>query len=180
MTGRTAGDLIVPVSDVDQMRLPDVCARHGEPAAERADLVISAPWKRKHSRFYYLVFTWERAGEPARDRKLVTVPGWPLCARCLAIARARKRLAAALALTGLLLLVGAIAGRIAAGEPGAVLALPLLAGLLALPASLVVLVGASPSRLARASLSQDAAILQIADPTPAFVTQWRDRDPLAP
>jgi hypothetical protein len=59
--------------------VPEVCARHGEPAVKRVDTAMSSrpPW------WTYLLggglLAFLVAG---RTRKVVSVSGWPLCARC--------------------------------------------------------------------------------------------------
>ena len=133
--------------------MPNVCARHGRPAVERARIrLISKP----PSWTYGLVFLGGIvfAIVTMALRKTVWAPAWPFCDQC----RARRNQLMAIGLSIVTLGVLGLAGTIAligANPDHPAIGLGLLASILVLFAALVVLARSKWVFLAGANVSED-------------------------
>ena len=157
----------------DRPTLPDRCVKHGLPAATRVDFVVrSKPdigRRRKLLRPDHNAP--DRLAEYADKVTYVRLAGWPLCERCLR----QRRLSLA---TASLLFFGGLAALIAAFLIGAlvdgdqpILIVPILAGFAAMLASPWALQPGSMPRLTQTRATDDASVVQVADPNPAFTAQ---------
>jgi len=115
---------------------PDCCAKHGLPAVRRVDFVVkSRPKLGSMGRLAVPGYTAVgRAAEYLTKVKFIKVAGWPLCIRCV------RRRTLGLAVAGVLFFGGVAAIAVAvvialATSPGRLLAVPFLAGFLAILAS---------------------------------------------
>ncbi len=138
--------------------VPDVCARHGEPAVrrQRVQLISRAPgWALPLIVFGLLIY----ALVVFAVRKSVVAPAWPFCAQCLDARRRRRRTGlvllgmAALSTLGAVVLIGPLHND--AGGSGFLLALLLIL------AAVIVFGTGSWAYTSRARVSQDGYSVQV-------------------
>jgi hypothetical protein len=133
--------------------MPNVCARHGRPAVERARIrLISKP----PSWTYGLVFLGGIvfAIVTMALRKTVWAPAWPFCDQCRAKRTQMMAIGLGIVTLGVLSLAGTIA-LISANPDNPAIGLGLLASILVLLAALVVLARSKRVFLAGANVSED-------------------------
>lgn len=150
--------------------LPSCCARHGRDAVRRKDFALQSRAKPEGSRFMSAnaLGMAGRLGEKARKTRFVRVRGWPLCSVCV-----RKRLSLFLLTqvvfwSGLILVLAAVVGRIASGEPSALLGGLLGLGVVLMLGSAFVFYLGSVPRLVQARASEDGQFVIISRPHPNF------------
>jgi hypothetical protein len=133
--------------------MPNVCARHGRPAVERARIrLISKPpsWTYGLAFLGGIVF----AIVTMALRKTVWAPAWPFCDQCRAKRSQLMAIGLGIVALGVLCLAGTIA-LISANPNSPALGLGLLASILVLFAALIVLARSKRVFLAGANVSQD-------------------------
>ncbi|NUT38287.1 MAG: hypothetical protein HOV79_35020 [Hamadaea sp.] len=170
--------LTLTTVDLAGAQAPDVCARHGRPAVARHDLNLVARTKRPGDP---MITDTNIGGMITRaadefENPPVRVPGWPLCATCLTRRRTGIAATKALVVAAPILLIAALVLGLAAG-PGAVSTALFAAGLLALPLALWTGLNARVAGLARITVDADRTVATLRDPSPAFLEQWRQRNP---
>lgn len=164
-------------SELATVVLPEVCARHGLPAAARAELALTVRKKRPHDP---IILDTNIGGMAARaadqlNQEAVRRTDWPLCRRCAS--RRGKSLATAkiLAVAGVVLIVAAVVLRIAGGQSASAGVL-FGAGILAFPLALWAGLRSRVAAIVAVTLSQDRTEVTIHKPHEAFVRQWRERN----
>jgi hypothetical protein len=170
----SARSVSVPASWVTSGRaMPAHCARHGLPAARRADFALQSRPQMPNNQWTNgnLFSTVGRLSDRARRVKVVRVQAWPLCARCARTRAIWLTAAQILFWGGLAAAVGAIVARILADEPSPVLGIPLLGGFALVLASPFVLQVAALGRITQAETSADGSQVLVRDAHPAFVEE---------
>jgi hypothetical protein len=149
--------------------VPEVCARHGEPATERRAIkVISRPpaWSYPLIILGGLVFLIVVLA----TRKTVAVPNWPFCPRCKTLRGRLLGIGLGLIALGVLGFVGGVAVTSSAPDSSAGGFLVLFA-VLVLLAGIIVAVRSAPLAVARAQTSQDGRWVLVKSAHPAFAAR---------
>lgn len=170
--------LSLTTTDLVGAQAPDVCSRHGLPAAQRPDLNLVARTKKPGDP---MITDTNIGGMIVRaadelENPPVRVPGWPLCAKCLARRRIGIAATKALVVVAPILILAPIVLGIAAG-PSARNGVLFFGGLLALPLALWTGLSSRVAGLARVTVNSERTIATLRDPSPAFLAQWRQRNP---
>ena len=150
--------------------LPSCCARHGRDAVRRKNFVLQSRAKPEGSRFMSAnpLGMAGRLGEKARATRFVRVRGWPLCSVCVRKRLSLFSLTQVMFWSGLILVLAAVAGRIASGQPSALLGgLAGLGFVLLLGSAFFFYIGSVP-RLVQARASEDGESVTIRRPHPNF------------
>ncbi|BEL08127.1 hypothetical protein Q0Z83_063180 [Actinoplanes sichuanensis] len=158
----------------DGARLPDVCARHGSSAAQRADFVIkSRPDLGSPGRLAIPGYTvLNRADDYAKKVKFIEVSGWPLCARCVR-RRAGGRLAAGILFFGGIaaMVISAVAG-LTFADGNRLLSIPFMAGFV--EAALLapwIFAWSGLALTTRTQATPDGTAVRVDEPDPEFRRQ---------
>lgn len=161
-------------------QLPDVCVKHGRPAAQRVDFAMQSRTRISGSRALSgnVLSTGNRLGQWAQQVRITHVRGWPLCRRCALRRAVLMTLSNVLFWGGLVLLAGSILGAILL-EPGQgkqTLLAPALLGFGLPLVAVVPFVAGSLPRLTHARTSSDGESVLIESPHPAFAEQITEHD----
>ncbi len=138
--------------------VPDVCARHGEPAQERKRVrFVSKPPQWAYvlillGAIVYLIVV-------SSLRKTVIAPAWPFCVRCREFRNRMLAIGLGVLALGIVLFIGSIALASSSDAAGPIPALGVFVGLILLIAGIVVAGQASAPVVAGGQVSQDGAWL---------------------
>jgi hypothetical protein len=151
--------------------VPDVCARHGEPAVQRRKVSFSTRppgWSYVLILVGVLLFVIVAVAM----RKTVVAPAWPFCARCTELRSRRLKTGLGLLGAAVVVLIGSIAAAAVVTSDDTVGATILIVGDLLFLAGLVaglIVVGQSSWRaVATGVLSPDGLWVGVLSPSQAF------------
>lgn len=150
--------------------VPQVCARHGEPAAG-----VKTRFRSRTPGWAYALLALGVVPyliAVAATRTTIVAPSWPFCAQCKALRTRNLILGLSGIVVGIALFcaMGAVAGADFAAARALAYLLVMLA-LAALIAGVVVTGRAAPGALAQAWVREDGAWLDVWSPNPKFAAQ---------
>ncbi len=150
--------------------VPQVCARHGEPAAEGVRTRFQS---RPPSWSYVLLILGALPFliVAYSVRKTVYAPSWPFCAQCKALRTRLLVIGCVTLVAGAALFAGGVVASGGATDGNSVGGLLLLVGLFVAIAGLVVMGLSGRTALARARVSQDGVWVEVLKPDPRFAQQ---------
>lgn len=117
--------------------LPGCCAKHGLPAVRRVDFVVkSRPKLKSVGRLWVPGYTAvDRTADYLTRVKFIKVAGWPLCITCVRRRTLGLALASLLFFGGIAAIAAAVVIGLATSPGNRLLAIPFLAGFVAIVAS---------------------------------------------
>ncbi|TLW94947.1 hypothetical protein FFT09_03600 [Saccharomonospora piscinae] len=164
----------------DGTGLPDRCARHGRPAARRADFALQSKVRVEGNRALSAnaLSTASRLSRYAERVRVVPVRAWPLCRSCLRLRRSWLAVTLLLFVGGLTAFVGSLLVGVLSDDAPRALAGAAAGGFVALVLSALPFSRAGLGRIAGAFTSDDGTEVEVADPSAEFTTDLaRHRGP---